>query len=118
MEITPDIEKALASRNPCPFYGFEGIKDPVAIMVGNNGNACALTFKHYPCAMEMDGKQPCWDKCGNFNHDGNRDETEHFLAVATAYPDELKPARAISHWSWKGINAGEWFQMVMGRNFP
>jgi hypothetical protein len=69
-----DIQKAGAEgerriKLMCPFYGYalfhhEAVGGGDTIMVPSQGNQCALiTDAHSPCAMQIDGLRPEWEKC-------------------------------------------------------
>ncbi len=110
---TTDSRYATSLERPaCPFYGFIGFP---GVMMDNQGNACALTMEHRPCAMEMADETPCWDKCTSWNHGGNKENVRQFLATAQVFPNELHPKGASS---WEGINGLGWFRHRMGRQYP
>ena len=106
-------EEAAGPRRPqCPFYGFVGM---AGAMIDNRGNACALARAHMPCAMEREGRTPCWDECAQWNNRERRQDVGVFLSRAQAFPDELMRDRANG---WQGVSGPDWFRRVMGRAYP
>ena len=77
------------SRTKCPFYGFDAVAG-VRVFVDSEGNQCPFVTKSYsPCAMEVDGKDPCWDDCSFYNTEGNVPIIETLLNSRTISPREL-----------------------------
>ena len=104
--------EACPRRPQCPFYGFVGM---AGAMIDNRGNACALARAHMPCAMEREGRTPCWDECAQWNNRERRQDVGVFLSRAQAFPDELMRDRANG---WQGVSGPDWFRRVMGRAYP
>jgi hypothetical protein len=106
-------QEAAGPRRPqCPFYGFVGM---AGAMIDNRGNACALARAHMPCAMEREGRTPCWDECARWNNKERMHDVGAFLSRAQAFPDELMRDRANG---WQGLSGPDWFRRVMGRAYP
>ncbi|HEY4501791.1 MAG TPA: hypothetical protein VJJ20_01850 [Candidatus Paceibacterota bacterium] len=103
--------RKVVERTKCPFCGFMGL--PGALM-DQSGNACALTFEHSPCSMEMADQPPCWDQCKRWNNPNNQESIKKLLETFNAFPKEFEPNRSSS---WEGINAMAWFRYVTGRDF-
>ncbi len=100
----------VATRPPCPFYGFVGM---MGVFVDNHGNACGIAGGHRPCAMEMDSETPDWKKCTRFNHDENLRKIRHAFDRCKIFPEELRPKNASS---WEGISLRvwyQWYQLIM-----
>lgn len=97
-------------RTQCPFYGFMGLP---GFLMDQDGNACALTFEHSPCRMEMANQRPCWDACWSFNTTGNRDKVEKLLDNYNVGPKELQPNNQSG---WSGVNARGWFRIITGHD--
>ncbi len=106
--LTPNFNKP---RPACPFYGF-GM--PLGrVMMDTEGNQCALVRgSHSPCAMEMNGQTPDWNKCSSEDNEALIEEfdkmTEKHLRVA---PKEFWPDGKSS---WKGLPFKTWKEYVMG----
>jgi hypothetical protein len=81
--------------------------EQMLVLVDNDSNACALTFGHIPCKMEMNEELPNWDNCHVFNHSENANTLRKILDEFKVFP---------RHGS--GIHAKEWFRMVMDRCYP
>jgi len=115
-EVKVEVTDGPVRRQPCvacPFYGMIGTRYGI-IMGGPTGNACALTFAHSPCRMEMNDARPDWDGCTFFNVPGQADLIRMVMDGYRAYPERLHPA---GQGSWEGMAMPEWFEAVMGRPY-
>ena len=93
---------------PCPFHGLVGNRHGL-LMGDRSGNACALTFEHAPCRMEMDGDAPAWDRCRFYNTPERKPEVD--AAVDRCTVILTAPA------SGSELSAADWFAKVMGRPY-
>lgn len=100
-------------RTQCPFHQFMGF--PGLLADASPGNACALTFEHSPCAVEMRNETPCWDACWRYNTEANRPQVDQLLGKFNAFPKELSP---YGDQGWTGINARAWFRLITGHDLP
>ena len=92
---------------PCPFHGLVGNRHGL-LMGGPAGNACALTFAHAPCRMEMEDEAPAWDRCRHYNTPARKQEVDAVIdrcAVVTTGPGSVE------------CTAADWFARVMGRPY-
>lgn len=99
-------------RPRCPFYGMSLV---MGTLMDTEGNQCAWHMAcrgtHSPCHMEMDKKEPDWDKCQY----GTAETNVKFagaMANGRAFPIKFRPRGAPS---WDGISMAAWFEHVMGR---
>lgn len=92
----------------CPFHGLVGNRHGL-LMGDRSGNACALTFAHAPCRMEMDGDAPAWDGCRFYNTPGRKSEVDAAIDRCTVV--------LTSPGSGSELPAGDWFAKVMGRPY-
>lgn len=91
----------------CPFHGLVGNRHGL-LMGGPSGNACALTFAHAPCRMEMEDDAPAWDRCRHYNTPARKPEVDAVIdrcAVVTTGPESSE------------FPAADWFANVMGRPY-
>jgi len=113
-EIRIDVTEEPVRDQPCvtcPFYGMIGTRYGI-IMGGPTGNACALTFAHSPCKMEMRETRPDWDGCTFFNVPAQSLMVDKVMAGYRSYPESRHPP---GEQSWEGMTMPEWFEAVMGR---
>lgn len=92
---------------PCPFHGLVGNRHGL-LMGGPAGNACALTFAHAPCRMEMEDEAPAWDRCRHYNTPARKPEVDAVVdrcAVVTTGAESSE------------FTAEDWFARVMGRPY-
>ncbi len=97
-----------AGHAPCPFHGLVGNRHGL-LMGDRTGNACALTFAHAPCRMEMVGDAPVWDGCRVYNTPERKPEVDAVIdrcIVVLTGPD-----------SGSDLPAAEWFEKVVGRPY-
>ena len=91
----------------CPFHGLVGNRHGL-LMGGPAGNACALTFAHAPCRMEMEDEVPAWDRCRHYNTPARKPEVDAVIdqcAVVTTGPGSREST------------AADWFARVIGRPY-
>lgn len=92
----------------CPFHGLVGNRHGL-FMGDRTGNACALTFAHAPCGMEMNGDDPAWDRCRFYNTAERKPEVDAAIdrcrVVLTGPGSEPE------------YSAADWFARIMGRPY-
>lgn len=108
--VVRETEEAVPEpvQGSCPFLGLVGNRHGL-LMGGPSGNACALTFAHAPCRMEMAGEGPTWDGCRFYNTPERKPEVD---AVMDRCSVVLTGAGEGGDFS-----ASDWFVRVMGRPY-
>lgn len=103
-----DGEPTRGGSAPCPFHGLVGNRHGL-LMGDRSGNACALTFAHAPCRMEMDDEAPSWDVCRFYNIPERKPEVDAAVDRCTVV--------LTGQGSGAGLSAADWFAKVMGRPY-
>lgn len=89
-------------RHRCPFYGFALAPATGGVLLDQQGDQCPLIVgRCSPCAMEMEGDTPDWDRCRFFNTETHRPLVEVMFGRCTIFPREL-PAEGTSLRLWAG----------------
>lgn len=79
-----------------------------------SGNCCGMEGDATPCALEMKGEFPNWDKCWRFNTYKHKAEVAKMMQEVDVTPEVFCPENLLA---WEGIKLGVWFSYVMGREY-
>lgn len=97
-------DSLVAGPHACPFYGLFGTRH--GLMLQMQGNGCALTYAHAPCAREVDGERPDWDSCSTMNTPSQRATLTSMMDAVDVGPN-----------GGSSMSLRDWFRTVMGRDF-
>ena len=107
VQETDDVPSA-GGHASCPFHGLIGNRHGL-LMGDRSGNACALTFAHAPCRMEMAGDAPAWDGCRFHNTPERKPDVDAVIDRCTVV--------LIGPGSGLELTAADWFAKVVGRPY-